>query len=76
MTESGKKKTIVRVTNGIEPEDIMTTTDKIDYQVTTDKIDYKVTTDKIDYNVTKEKIFDRTIYAQASRELTPTKPEK
>ena len=58
MIESGKEITTVRVTNGIEPEDIMTTIDKIDYQIT------------------KEKIFDRPIYAQAIRELTPTKPEK
>ena len=34
------------------------------------------TIDKIDYKVTKEKIFDRPIYAQAIRELTPTKPDK
>ena len=58
MTKSGKENTTVRGTNGIEPEDIMTTIDKIDYKVT------------------KEKIFDITIYAQATRELTPTKPDK
>ena len=31
---------------------------------------------KIDFSVTREKFFDRPIYAQAIRELTPTKPEK
>ena len=30
----------------------------------------------LDYRVSKEKFFDRPIYAQAIRELTPTKPEK
>ena len=32
--------------------------------------------EKIDFRVSKEKFFDRPIYAQAIRELTPTKPEK
>ena len=31
---------------------------------------------KIDFRVSREKFFDRPIYAQAIRDLTPTKPEK
>ena len=38
--------------------------------------DIMSTVDKIDFRVSKEKFFDRPIYAQAIRELTPTKPEK
>ena len=34
------------------------------------------TVNKIDVRVSKEKFFDRPIYAQAIRDLTPTKPEK
>ena len=37
-TESGKENTTDTVTNGIEPEDIMTTIGKIDYNVTKWKI--------------------------------------
>ena len=34
------------------------------------------TVEKIDFKRTREKFFDRPIYAQAIRELTPTKPER
>ena len=38
--------------------------------------DIMSTVEKIDIRITREKFFDIPIYAQAIREMTPTKPEK